>query len=102
MKTIINKLVKVINQNIIGRRKLFLQFKPDRYSLNINKYKSGTNFFSDVDIEKWNKGNLYNAGDLTRYYFINLCIDQLIEENIIGNIAEFGVYKGNSAFLLAK
>jgi hypothetical protein len=32
----------------------------------------------------------------------NLIADQILAENIIGNIAELGVYKGNSAFLLAK
>jgi predicted O-methyltransferase YrrM len=29
-------------------------------------------------------------------------MDYLIEEKLVGNIAEVGVYKGNSAFLLAK
>ena len=44
-----------------------------------------------------------NGGDISRYFFLNLCIEQLIEEKITGNVVELaGVYRGNSAFLLAK
>lgn len=54
-------------------------------------------------MEKWLSGN-YNNNiiDINRYFFINLCIDYLIQEKINGNVAEIGVYKGNSAFLLSK
>ena len=42
-----------------------------------------------------------NAGDLPRYYFFRLVFDQLEKEGIKGELAELGVYKGNTAFLLA-
>jgi hypothetical protein len=43
-----------------------------------------------------------NAGDLARYYFFRLVFDQLEEEGVKGDVAELGVYKGNTAFLLAQ
>ncbi len=76
---------------------------PDRYSENIHIYNQQTNFLDFSDLNKWLTGNHQsNIGDLNRFFFINLCIDSLIEEKIIGNVAEVGVYKGNSAFLLSK
>jgi len=76
---------------------------PDRYSGNYSLYKQKTNFLDFADLENWLKGNYENnIGDVTRFFFLNLCIDYLLEENISGNVAEVGVYKGNSAFLLAK
>ena len=94
---------KLFKKNIIGYRNVYIQYKPDRYSVNMDKYKAGTNFLSESDIKVWNDGNyLNNAGDLTRFYFLNLCIDQILDEGINGNIGELGVYRGNSAFLLAR
>jgi hypothetical protein len=52
--------------------------------------------------EKWIAGNVTNnAGDLPRLYAIILNINQILEENIPGNIAELGVYRGNSASIFA-
>jgi hypothetical protein len=81
----------------------FIQSIPDRYSANIDLYKQKTGFLNFKDLEKWLSGN-YNNNiiDINRYFFINLCIDYLIEEKLNGNVAEVGVYKGNSAFLLRK
>jgi hypothetical protein len=45
---------------------------------------------------------VYNGGDITRYYFLTLAADQIIKEGIIGNTAELGVYKGNTASILVK
>lgn len=76
---------------------------PDRYSENIHIYNQQTNFLDFSDLYKWLTGNHQsNIGDLNRFFFINLCIDSLIEEKILGNVAEVGVYKGNSAYLLSK
>ena len=81
----------------------YSSYTPDRYSLNFAIYKQQTNFLNYQDLKKWLAGNYENnIGDLSRFFFINLCIDYLLEENIIGNVAEVGVYKGNTAFLLAK
>lgn len=102
---------KQLNQLVLARQtplfvsnyNLYHQAIPDRYSDNLNTYKKNNGFFDYKDISSWIHGNYQNnIKDLNRFFFINLCIDYLLEENIIGNVAELGVYKGNSAFLLAK
>lgn len=81
----------------------YQQYIPDRYSLNLNGYKKSVDFLSFNDAQYWIRGNeKNNSGDLNRFFLLNLCIDFLIEEGINGNVAELGVYKGNSAVLLAK
>jgi hypothetical protein len=81
----------------------YVQSVPDRYSINIDRYKEKINFLNFQDLEKWTKGNYANnIVDINRYFFLNLCIDYLIEEGISGNVAEIGVYKGNSAYLLSR
>ena len=81
----------------------FIQSVPDRYSANINLYRQKTNFLNFQNLNKWLSGNYNNnIADINRYFFLNLCIDYLIEEKVDGNVAEVGVYKGNSAFLLSK
>ncbi len=52
--------------------------------------------------EKWIKYNITNnAGDLPRLYALVLNTKQVVEENIAGDIAELGVFRGNSAAILA-
>jgi Macrocin-O-methyltransferase (TylF) len=52
--------------------------------------------------ELWTKGNEErNAGDLPRLYALVLNIRQVIEESISGDMAELGVFRGNSAAVLA-
>lgn len=81
----------------------YTQHIPDRYSLNISPYNKSINFFTSKDFKNWVRGNYENnASDLGRFFFLNLCIDFLLEEKIAGDVAELGVYKGNSAFLLSK
>jgi hypothetical protein len=41
------------------------------------------------------------TGDIARFYFFCLAFDQMMKEGVIGDIAELGVYKGNTASLLA-
>jgi hypothetical protein len=94
---------RALKKDIINYRNVYFQYRPDKYSENIDKYRAGTNFYSEEDLKGWNRGNyLNNAGDIVRFYFLNLCIDQLLDEGIKGGIAELGVYKGNSASLLAR
>jgi hypothetical protein len=51
----------------------------------------------------WIKGNSSNnLGDLTRLYMLTLNLTKVIEEDIPGDFAELGVYKGNSAKILAE
>jgi hypothetical protein len=85
------------------RRHSFRQCTPDRYALNLASYERRQMFFSKDDIAAWMRGNwVNNSTDLARFYFFNLCIDQLIADGIEGDVAELGVYRGNSARLLAK
>lgn len=99
---------KKLNKNLTqkkgySRDNTFIQYIPDRYSNNLENYQKINNFLDHKDILKWTEENFTNnSGDLTRFYFLNLCIDCLLQDEIIGNVAELGVYKGNSAYLLAK
>ncbi len=97
------RIAKVFGLRKPGYLNVHVQYRPDRYSLNNHLYQQQIGFYDQKDLARWNKGNyLNNAGDHTRFYFLNLCIDFLIEDKIEGDIAELGVYRGNSAFLLAK
>jgi len=52
--------------------------------------------------EKWVKNNVMNnAGDLPRLYALVMNIRQILDDDVPGDMAELGVYKGNSAALLA-
>jgi hypothetical protein len=52
--------------------------------------------------QSWVKGNrINNAGDLARFYMLLQNCAQVFSEGIQGDIAELGVYKGNSAALFA-
>lgn len=53
-------------------------------------------------LPKWIAGNkVNNAGDLPRLYGLVMNLKQIISENVPGDFAELGVYKGNSAAVLA-
>ena len=52
--------------------------------------------------EAWTKGNEENnSGDLPRLYTLILNVRQILEEKVPGEMAELGVYRGNSAAVLA-
>jgi Macrocin-O-methyltransferase (TylF) len=81
----------------------YLGYLPDRYWDNYDKYTEGGGVMRRRDICYFVKGNkVNNCGDLTRYYFINLIIAQIMKEKLKGDIAELGVYKGNTAYFFAK
>ncbi len=78
-------------------------YKPDRYSEKYDKYLERTGRDIIPGIKKFLfRNRLNNSGDLTRYYFLNLVVDQIYKEKIKGDLAELGVFKGNTAFLLAE
>ena len=53
-------------------------------------------------IKGWIYNNrINNAGDLARFYTIYLNVNQVLEDRVPGDFVELGVYKGNSAKLLA-
>lgn len=52
--------------------------------------------------ESWIRGNSkINSVDISRFYFIYLNILHVMKDGIDGDVAEIGVYRGNSASILA-
>lgn len=83
----------------------YLQHVPDRYVTHLATYneRNKHKIFQPGERDRWSAGNFANnASDMSRYYFLNLACDQLIKEGITGDVAELGVYKGNSAYYLAR
>jgi hypothetical protein len=81
----------------------YVAYKPDRYSEKYQEYLKRTGRDIISGREKFFRNNRKNnGGDLTRYYFLNLVIDQIHKDGIQGDFAELGVFKGNTAFLLAE
>lgn len=87
--------VKLNNDQFVGKF-------PDRYTDNLSMTQQNGSLFELGDVENWIFKNKNNEEDITRFIFLNLCLDTLLEEKITGHLAELGVYKGNSALLLAK
>lgn len=78
------------------RQKTYVAYRPDS-DVEFGKYPE----LSEIS-KKWVTNNvLNNAGDLPRFYAFIINIRQILEDRVAGNIAELGVYKGNSAALLA-
>jgi hypothetical protein len=81
----------------------YLARLPDRYSFQLKKYIEQGGQLKTEDLAAFvhdNEGN--NSGDLPRFFFFQLVLDQILKEGIRGDVAELGVYKGNTAALLAK
>jgi hypothetical protein len=76
---------------------VFCAYQPDSYS---EHHEHGE--FDDLykQFSKFNESN--NAGDITRLWSFILNLKQIIAENIAGDFAELGVWKGNSAAVLAR
>jgi hypothetical protein len=80
----------------------YFGYLPDRYSDNYGQYMQSGGTFRHGTVRKFFKGNqVNNRGDLARFYFLNLVCDQILKEGLRGDVAELGVYKGNTAFILA-
>lgn len=80
----------------------YIGYKPDRYSANLDTYRRRGGEFDNRYVEGFIQGNeLNNGGDLARYFSLTLVCDQIIKEGLMGDLAELGVYKGNTAALLA-
>ena len=75
---------------------------PQRYTVNRDRYLARGGL---VRIEEDVAGFVHegrNVGDMARFYSFCLVLDQLAKERLPGDIAELGVYKGDTATLLAK
>ena len=81
----------------------YFSYVPDRYGVNDAAYRARGGMMRPAFLKKFFQGNgANNRGDLPRFYFLGLVIDQIVKEKIEGDIAEVGVYKGNTASLLAE
>lgn len=79
-----------------GREKIYVAYRPDA-DVVFNAHEE----ISDLS-QKWIKGNEENnSGDLPRLYALALNVKQVLNDNVFGDIAELGVYRGNSAAVLA-
>ncbi|MEO6655875.1 MAG: class I SAM-dependent methyltransferase [Pyrinomonadaceae bacterium] len=80
-------------------KSFYLQHAPDRYVTHLATYneRNEHKIYQPRERSRWS-----DSSDMSRYYFLSLASDQLIKERIIGDVAELGVYKGSSAYFLAK
>jgi O-methyltransferase len=81
----------------------YMSHIPDRYSVNRHRYRAQGGAgkpWETTDFLRRNAVN--NGGDLTRWYFLHLVCDQILAGELDGDVAELGVYKGNTAALLAR
>jgi hypothetical protein len=90
------KGVLAVPRVLASRNRLYLAYRPDW----------------DVDYDllpelralsrNWDLNNIENnAGDLPRLYTHALNINQVMKDGVVGDFAEIGVYRGNSAAVLA-
>jgi O-methyltransferase len=72
---------------------------PERYAGNRLAYETrgGLARHNDADAFLLNGG----AGNHPRHYFFALAVDQIVKEDVTGDFAELGVYRGASAAILA-
>jgi len=75
---------------------------PQRYRDNIERYVDrGGEVRPQELMAGFVAGNERNQGDMARFHFFCLVFDQILKEGVEGHVAEVGVYKGNTATLLA-
>ena len=74
---------------------------PQRYGDNRNKYVQRGGEFCFSDISGFVLENPYMSFDRARFYFLSLAFDLVKKQQILGDILELGVDKGNSASVLS-
>jgi len=74
----------------------FIAYQPDSQA-HFNSHNEFYNLFKSFTLH--NKFN--NAGDVARLWSFILNIKQILSENIVGDFAELGVWRGNTASVLA-
>ena len=80
----------------------YIAYVPDRYWSARRTYNDRGGEFDCRYAQGFIRGNeLNNAGDMPRYFGLSLICDQIVKEKITGDVGELGVYKGNTAVLLA-
>jgi O-methyltransferase len=77
-------------------------YVPDRYWVEDDRNDEGAARQSEA-MKGFLTGNqVNNSGDFPRYFFLQLVCEQIAKEQIGGDVAELGVYKGNTAVLLSQ
>ncbi|MGH7042338.1 MAG: TylF/MycF/NovP-related O-methyltransferase, partial [Acetobacteraceae bacterium] len=75
---------------------------PQRYSGNYARYRAGGGLVHPhADAHGFLAAEPGNRGDMGRFYFFSLVLDQLAKEGLEGDLAELGVYRGSTAVLIA-
>ena len=75
--------------------------RPQRYSSNYPGYVArGGAMRPHEDVQGFTAGGM-NRDDMARFYFFSLAFDQICKEEVAGDLAELGVYKGHTATLIA-
>jgi len=73
-----------------------LEFRPDSQC----EYPALEDY--DALLKTWLAGNRHaNCGDLGRFYTLCFNLNQVLKDGVPGDMVELGVYKGNSAGILA-
>lgn len=76
-------------------RKVYLSFHPDSYLIGLEHQEFDHLFNGFVKHNKFN-----NSGDITRLWGFVLNIKNVLSENIEGDFAELGVWRGNTSHVL--
>ncbi|QLF92472.1 class I SAM-dependent methyltransferase [Pseudomonas sp. ABC1] len=75
---------------------------PQRYFVNYEKYIAAAGqILPALDVKPYIEGNENNTLDMARFFNFCLIFDQIEKEGITGHMAELGVYKGNTAAVIA-
>ena len=79
-----------------SQRRMYVAYRPDA-DVEFNCYPEVRDL-----AERWTANNFANnAGDLPRLYALVLNVKQVLTEGVAGDLAELGVYRGNSAAVLS-
>jgi hypothetical protein len=76
--------------------KLYLAYRPDSH-FDFDGFPHFTELYRSFVYDS----EIQNAGDLPRLYLLLLNIARVLKDGIAGDFAEIGVYKGNTARILA-
>lgn len=78
------------------RSRYILEFRPDSHC----DFSRPDNYKALLKL--WLAGSRHpNGGDLARFYTLWLNVNQVLSDDVPGDLVELGVYKGNSAGILA-
>jgi hypothetical protein len=76
--------------------RFYLSYRPD-WDVEFSRYPEVSTL-----AERWVANNVTNNScDIPRLYSLILNINQVIEEGVVGDFAELGVYRGNSASIIS-